>query len=192
MPNTRSVCICVCVMTCLQLCITMFVSMYQYVHLFNCIRARSFFLALCENLWTYSFPFFFTTEVHLFSWVGVYIYKYVSEVCFLYLFCSSYVPLHLCWVFMQACFSIVVHWYLFRVVCLFPCVQFTGSVCVLLCIFFPFPPSMLYAVTWVCACMYLPVFIVWGVFLWWGGWWWNCLSFCFVFIFWCFPYVCIK
>lgn len=50
MPNTRSVCICVCVMTCLQLCITMFVSMYQYVHLFNCIRARSFFLALCENL----------------------------------------------------------------------------------------------------------------------------------------------
>lgn len=39
---------------------------------------------------------FSTTEVHLF-FLGRCIYIYIKEVSFLYLFCSSYVPLHLYW-----------------------------------------------------------------------------------------------
>lgn len=132
-PNA-SVCISVCVMTCLQLCIPVFVSTYQYVHLLNCIWFCFLVLALCENLWTHSS----SPQKWTFFLGGVCIYIYMK--------CSFYICFAFCMfpcscveVLMQACFSIVVHWYLFRVVCLFPCVQFPVCVSVLPCISFPCP-----------------------------------------------------
>lgn len=43
------------------------------------------------------------------------------------------------------------------------CVIHCLCLCASLCIFLLFPPSVLYAITWVCACMYLLVFIVRGL-----------------------------
>lgn len=181
----------VCVSSHFYNCVSLFVSIYQYVHLFNCISACSFFffLALCEILWTYPFPFFSTTEVHLF-FPGRYV---CIKVSFWYSSCSSDVPLHSRWsvhagMSQYSCALIFVLSRASFPVCVIHCL----CLCASLCIFLLFPPSVLCAITWVCACMYLLVFIVRGLIFWWGGWWWNCLSFCFVFIFQCFPYVCIK
>lgn len=181
-------CVCHHIFTTVYHCLSAYISMCTCLTVFL-LALFFFFLALCEILWTYPFPFFSTTEVHLF-FLGRYV---CIKVSFWYSSCSSDVPLHSRWsvhagMSQYSCALIFVLSRASFPVCVIHCL----CLCASLCIFLLFPPSVLCAITWVCACMYLLVFIVRGLIFWWGGWWWNCLSFCFVFIFQCFPYVCIK
>jgi len=86
MPNRSSVYISVCVMTRLQLCITRFVSIYQYVHLFNCICACSFF-SLCARICEHTLFLSFSPQEHPFSCVDT--YKRSAFFIFILLFVCS-------------------------------------------------------------------------------------------------------